>query len=98
MSVKMAASRVLFGGYLNILVQYLYYTEVGNVDKNLCILLRYEFGLNYILYCGSDSSSGKALRYGLEGPDSIPGVKGVEIFLHSSVSGMVLGSIQPPVK
>ena len=35
---------------------------------------------------GPGSSSGKALGCGLNGPDSIPDVRGVEIFLHSFVS------------
>ena len=43
-------------------------------------------------------SSGKALGYGLDGPGSIPGVGEVEIFLHSFVSRLVLGSTQPPIK
>ena len=47
---------------------------------------------------GPGSSSGKALSYGLDGPGSIPGVGGVEIFLRSFVSSLVLGSTQPPVK
>ena len=47
---------------------------------------------------GPGSSSGKALSYGLDGPGSIPGVRGVEIFLHSFVSRLVLGSTQPPIK
>ena len=34
---------------------------------------------------GPASSSGKALGYGLDDPGSIPGVGGVEIFLHSFV-------------
>ena len=45
-----------------------------------------------------DGSSGKVLGYGLVDPGSIPGVGGVEIFLHSFVSRLVLGSPQPPVK
>ena len=44
-----------------------------------------------------DGASGKALGYGLDGPGSIHGVGGVEIFLHS-VSRLVLGSTQPPIK
>ena len=40
------------------------------------------------------SSSGKALGYGLDGP----GVGGVEIFLRSFVSRLVLGSTQSPIK
>ena len=35
------------------------------------------------------SSSGKELGYGLDSPGSIPGVGGVEIFLHSFVSRLV---------
>ena len=42
-------------------------------------------------------SSGKALGYGLDGPGSIPVVGGLEIFLHSLVSRLALGSTQPPI-
>ena len=38
------------------------------------------------------------LVYGLDGPGSIPGVGGVEIFLSTFVSNLVLGSTQPPIK
>ena len=47
---------------------------------------------------GPGSSSGKALDYWLDGPGSIPGVGGVEIFLHLFVSRLVLGSTQPAIK
>ena len=47
---------------------------------------------------GPGGASGKALRYELNGPGSIPGVGGVEIFLHSFMSRLVLGSTQPPIK
>ena len=47
---------------------------------------------------GPGGSSGKALGYGLDGPGSIPGVGGVEIFLNSFVSRLALGSTQPPIK
>ena len=50
------------------------------------------------MYCGPGGSSGKALSYGLDGPGSIPGVGGVEIFLHFFVSRLALGSTQPPIK
>ena len=46
---------------------------------------------------GSGSSSGKALEYGLDDPGLIPGVGGVENFLHSFVSRLVVGSTQPRV-
>ena len=46
---------------------------------------------------GPGRSSGKALGYGLDGPGSIPGVGGVEIFLRSFVSRLVLRSTQPSV-
>ena len=39
-----------------------------------------------------------SLGYGLDGSGSIPGVGGVEIFLHSFVSILILGSTQPPIK
>ena len=51
-----------------------------------------------IVSCGPGSSSGKALGYGLDGPGSIPDVRGVEIFLRSFVSRLVLRSTQPPIK
>ena len=44
------------------------------------------------------SSSAKALGYGLDGLGLMPGVGGVEIFLHSFMSRLVLKSIQPPIK
>ena len=47
---------------------------------------------------GPGGASGKALRYGLDGLGSIPGAGGVETFLHSFVSILVLGSTQPPIK
>ena len=47
---------------------------------------------------GPGGSSGKALGCGLDGPGSIPGVEGVEIFLHIFVSRLVQGSTQPPIK
>ena len=40
----------------------------------------------FIYTLGPGGSSGKAFGYGLDGPGSIPGVGGVEIFLHSFVS------------
>ena len=46
----------------------------------------------YISFNGPGGASGKALRYGQDGPGSIPGVGRVEIFLHSFVSRLVLGS------
>ena len=51
-----------------------------------------------IYFCGPGGSSGKVLGYGLDGPGSIPGVGGVEIFLHSFVSRLALGPTQPPIK
>ena len=51
-----------------------------------------------VTYCGPGNSSGKALGYGLDGPGSIPGVGGVEIFLRSFVSRLVLRFTQPPIK
>ena len=47
---------------------------------------------------GPGGSSGKVLGYGLDGPGLIQGVGGVEIFLHSFVSRLALGSTQPPIK
>ena len=47
---------------------------------------------------GPGGSSGKALGYGLDGLGSIPSVGGVEIFLRSFVSRLVLRSTQPPIK
>ena len=48
--------------------------------------------------CGPGGSSGKARDYGLDGPGSILGVGVVEIFLHSCMSRLVLGSIEPCIK
>ena len=39
-----------------------------------------------------------ALGQRLDGPGSIPCVRGVEIFLHTFMSRLVLGSTQPPIK
>ena len=47
---------------------------------------------------GPGSSSGKALGCGLDDPGSIQGVGGVEIFLHTFMPRLVLGSTQPPIK
>ena len=60
----------------------------------------YAFDLNFLtnLWGGPGSSSGKVLSYGLDGSGSIPGVEGVEIFLRSFVSRLVLRSTQPPIK
>ena len=53
----------------------------------------------FFLTChGPGGSSGKVLGYGLDGPGLILGVGGVEIFLHSFVSRLALGSTQPPIK
>ena len=41
---------------------------------------------------------GKTLDYSLDGPGLIPGLRGVEIFLHSFMPRLVLGSTQPPIK
>ena len=46
---------------------------------------------------GQVAQAARALDYGLDSPGSIPGVGGVEIFLHSFVSRLVLGSTQPPI-
>ena len=53
---------------------------------------------DYVIVSGPGGSSGKALGYGLDGPGSIPGVGGVEIFLRSFVSRLVLRSTQPAIK
>ena len=47
--------------------------------------------------CGLESSSCKAIDFGLTGPGSIPGVGEVKIFLHSFVTRLVV-YIQPPIK
>ena len=44
------------------------------------------------------SSSGKVLGYWLYGPGSIPDDGRVQIFLHSFVFRLILGSAQPLVK
>ena len=46
--------------------------------------------------CGPGNSSGKALAYGLDGLGFILGVRGVEIYLHSFMSRLDLGSTRPP--
>ena len=56
-----------------------------NLEKMLCVTI-YQHG-----------PGGKMLGYGLDGPHSIPGVGGVEIFLHSFVSRLALGSTKPPI-
>ena len=47
--------------------------------------------------CEPSSRSDKTLDYELVVLGSIPGVRGVEIILHS-VSRLALGSTQPPIK
>ena len=47
---------------------------------------------------GPGNSSDKALGYGLDSPGFIPGVRGVEIFLHSFFADWSWRSIQPPIK
>ena len=47
---------------------------------------------------GPGTSSDKELGNGLYGLGSIPSVGGVEIFLYSFVSRLVLGSTQSPIK
>ena len=53
--------------------------------------------LQYMSAHGPGGSRGKALGCGMDGMGSIPSVGGVEIFLHS-VSRLVPGSTQPPIK
>ena len=60
-----------------------------------CKFFLYYFHDLKTLFIGS---SGKALSCGLDGPGSILGVGGVEIFLYSFVSRLALGSTQPPIK
>ena len=52
----------------------------------------------YIYIMGLGSSSGKALRYGLDGLNCIPDGRWVKTFLYFFVSRLVLGSTQPPIK
>ena len=47
---------------------------------------------------GQVAQAARRLGYGLDGPGSIPGVGGVEIFLRSFVSRLVLRPTQPPIK
>ena len=54
--------------------------------------------LTPLFHSGPGSSSGKTLSYGLDDPGLILGVGGVEIFLRSFVSRLVLGSTRPPIK
>ena len=67
-----------------------------------CYNLRFYFSITIIDFeafnrNGPSNSSGKRLGYGLDDPGSITGVGEVEIFLHSLVSRLVLGSTQPPI-
>ena len=57
-----------------------------------------QYNAVHLLVSGPGSSSGKTLGYGLDGPGSILGVGGVEIFLRSFVSRLVLRSTQSPIK
>ena len=66
--------------------------------NNFSYSLIYFFTCSFFFFCGLDSSSDKALGYRLYGPGSIPGVEGVDIFLHSFVFRLVQGSTQPPIK
>ena len=50
-----------------------------------------------VSFSGKGSSSGKAHGYGLGGRGSVSSVAGMEIFLHSYASRLVLWSTQPPV-
>ena len=59
-------------------------------------LLQNFFKVFYFKTCGPVGSGGKALDYGVDGPGSNPGVGGVEVFLYSFVSRLVLESTQPP--
>ena len=47
----------------------------------------------YIGIDGPDNSSGKALGYGLDGPGSIPGVGGIEIFFTPSCPDWLWGTL-----
>ena len=80
---------------------------IGSVQEGAEICFLIIIKVNYVpvrtfnMLCqvrngGPDGSSGKALGYGLDGPSSIPRVGGVEIFLHSYVSRLALGSTQLP--
>ena len=62
-----------------------------NMEKITWSKIRYKLRCSYTPCGGPGGSSGKALSYGLGGP-------GVEIFLRSFVSRLVLGSTQPPIK
>ena len=70
--------------------------------KVFCLSLRRIhkiFRIPMTTFCidGPGSSSGKSLGYRLNDPGSIPGVGGVEIFLHSLVSRLGLEFTQPPI-
>ena len=83
---------------------------LGNVDvsgSDVCIFLlcyspsvhsNFEDCSYSYTYNGPGGSSGKVLDCGLDGLGPIPSVGGVEIFLHTVMSRLVLGSIQPPIK
>ena len=72
------------------------------LEKTVWTLTTSPGGVHFLRWqfhtCGSGSSSSKALGYGLDGLGSIPGVGGVEIFLRSFMSRLVLRSTQPPIK
>ena len=59
---------------------------------------KYTVFKTFFILGGLGSSSGKVLGYWLDGPGSIPVVGGVQIFVHSFVSRLVLGSTQLPIK
>ena len=64
----------------------------------LTLKISEKIDVHYFSISGPGGSSGKALGCGLDGPGSILGVGGVEIFLHTFVSRLALGSTQPPIK
>ena len=76
------------------MLEYVSRTKVPGFDRENIA----EFYLLSVYIYGPGGSSGKVLSCGLDGPGSIPGVGGVEIFLHSFVSRLALGSTQPPIK
>ena len=64
----------------------IFHSFLGLNFRALIINLSMGFRINKLLKIlgGSCGSSGKALGYGLDGPCSIPGVRGVEIFFTPS--------------
>ena len=77
---------------MTMMILYIYIVSVlpkgrsftANSGTKTAILLKADFSTTKPFRKGPGGSSGKALIYGLDGPGSIPGVVGVEIFFTPS--------------